>query len=230
MIGPGFGLIGADCGVVFDMDGVIVDGELYWKRIGPEFLATLVPSWSADHQRGIHGKTLREVFGTLQGEFGLTLSWEDFSRHYDDLAHEIYTERSSLFPGVLSCLGQLRKAGFRLGLASSSPRGWIDKVLDRFTIRDLFDVAFSSDDVGGLAKPHPQIYRATVEALGLKPMKCVAIEDSPNGIESAKGAGLSCLAFRNGMNDGRDLSAADGEFGSFAELTSERVRALVDSR
>jgi len=83
---------------------------------------------------------------------------------------------------------------WRLGVASSSPRVLIDIAIEQLGIEDLIEVRLSTEEIGGVGKPAPDIYLEVCRRLGADPRRSVAIEDAPNGIRSAHAAGLAVVA------------------------------------
>jgi HAD superfamily hydrolase (TIGR01509 family) len=151
-----------------------------------------------------------DIYKLLVKEYGLTRSWEDYIAHYRELAQIIYGERSNLIGKVAEIIQELNTTGHTVGLASSSPRSWIDIVVDRFALRDQFRAIVSSEDVGGTGKPAPDIYLHCIELLGHGiSTPPVAIEDTDKGIRSAKSAGCHVFGFRNGFNPKQSLAEAD---------------------
>jgi HAD superfamily hydrolase (TIGR01509 family) len=206
---------------IFDMDGVIVDSELHWKSLEGYFLRTLIPGWTTADQGRIIGLSLDSLFDLLTTEYGLVGGKEEFLREYHGIARDIYLNRVSLLPGFLDLLSLLQRKGIRVALASSSPQSWIGFVLDRFELRDEFEVVVSSEEVQGEGKPSPAIYLYTAGQLGAAPAKCVVIEDSRNGVLSARAAGMYCIGFRNGFNEEQDLAGADIVIEGFGGLDWE---------
>ena len=102
---------------------------------------------------------------------------------------ERYADGPPWIPGALDAVRAHRPRAYTLGLASSSNRELIDTVLDAGGIRDLFAATVSSEEVGR-GKPAPDVYLEAARRLGVDPAACVAIEDSHNGIRSAKAAGM----------------------------------------
>ena len=201
--------------VVFDMDGVMVDSELQWKLCEGEFFRELAPSWTEDDHERIVGLSPLDCYKFLRDRCGMTHSRERFLELCDALARRIYLERVTLAPGLLGFLDRLAAAKLPLAIASSSPRPWIDLVLQRFGLAARFSAVAAGDEVGGRTKPHPDLYALAVLRLGKPAAACLAIEDSAVGVRAAKAAGLRCAAYRNGHNAGQELSAADLAFASF---------------
>lgn len=210
--------------VVFDMDGVLVDSEIHWRNVAADFLRTLVPTWSEQDQKSILGMSAVDVHARLVERYGILLSLAEFVGFYRGLASTIYGHRSNLLPGVRDLLLQLHGSGVRMGIASSSPRAWIDLVVERFELRPYFLTLVGSDDVGGKGKPAPDIYQLAARTLERHPDECVAIEDTEKGIRSAKVAGMVCVAYQNGFNVQQDLSLADVVISDFSCFPLELLR------
>ncbi|HYP18783.1 MAG TPA: HAD family hydrolase [Chloroflexia bacterium] len=216
---------------IFDMDGVIVDSELHWKKPEGYFLRSLVPNWTDADQTRIIGLSLNNVYRMLTTEYGVTHSKEEFLEVYMAMARQIYGELSSLMPGFLVLLRELHRRGTPVAVASSSTRPWIDIVLDRYDLRPGFLAVVSADDLaGGEGKPSPAIYLHTARQLGVEPAECVVMEDSHNGVLSAQRAGMYCIGFRNGFNDDQDISTADVIVNSYAEIDLDAVEQALRVR
>lgn len=204
--------------LIFDMDGVIVDSELHWKSLEGSFLQSLIPTWTVADQGKITGLSLHNLYTMLTTEYGFKGGKDGFLTQYHAMAEQIYKEKASLLPGFRKLLASLQEARIPLALASSSPTSWINMVLDKFDLRGAFKVVVSAETVGGRGKPAPDIYLYTAKRLEIEPQACVVIEDSRNGVLSARNAGMYCIGLRNGFNDEQDLSAANVIVTSFAQL------------
>lgn len=204
--------------VIFDMDGVIVDSEIHWKMTEGFFLQSLVPAWNIDDQDKIIGLAVLDVYKMLVDTYQLQKTQAQFLELYQEMANEIYGQKVSLIEGFTALLATLQEHHVPVALASSSPKTWIDIVLQRFHLLEAFKAVVSADELEGGGKPSPAIYLLTAKRLGVSPDRCIAIEDSKNGILSAKNAGMYCIGFRNGFNDEQDLSQADRIIQRFDEL------------
>jgi HAD superfamily hydrolase (TIGR01509 family) len=183
---------------VFDLDGLLVDSE-----------PIQIASWNAFLAR--HGQVLDEaLLGRL---FGLRI-W-DTARLLIDLfalpltVDEVIKERDAIFfaalrdnvrsmPGARELVRRLRERGLRWGLATSGHRAYADVALEGIGLADAFDVEVTGGEVAH-GKPAPDIYLSTARQLGVPPAACVAFEDAPHGVASAKDAGMLCLAVPNAM-------------------------------
>ncbi len=213
--------------VIFDMDGVIVDSEIHWKTVEGYFLQSVIPTWSSSDQDRIIGIGVHDLYMLLTNEYGLQKTEEQFLELYQVMANEIYGQKVSLIAGFSDLLATLNTHHIPVALASSSPMHWIDITLDRFGLRAAFKAVVSADELKGEGKPSPAIYLLTAERLGVSPAACIAIEDSKNGVLSAKNAGMFCIGLRNGFNEEQDLSRADMLIAGFAELDRDVLERLL---
>lgn len=212
--------------MIFDMDGVIVDSELHWQTLERPFLQSLAPAWNpADHGR-LPGLSMRDIHTLLVAEYGATVTREELEEGYKELAEEIYRRRVSLIPGCGELIARLNRMGAPVALASSSPYKWIDITLDKFNLHPAFNVVVSADELHGEGKPSPAIYLLAARKLSLDPADCLVIEDSGNGVLSAKRAGMFCVGLRNGFNSEQDFSPADLIIHSFSELDYQALVPL----
>jgi HAD superfamily hydrolase (TIGR01509 family) len=125
------------------------------------------------------------------------------------MAEQVYKSQCSLMTEVKMVLDFLKQSDIRLAIASSSFHSWIKMVLERFTLVKYFPVIVSAEDVGLRGKPAPDIYVYTVKKLNLQPKDCLVVEDSTNGVLSAKAAGTWVVGYRTPFNQSQDLREAD---------------------
>ena len=178
--------------VLFDMDGVIVDTEEFWReRERDVILPTAVADGDPD-QAEIRGINYRETYDYLSDNYEMAVSREEFLELYESAAAALYG-RAELMPGLQGLLADLRERGLRTAIVSSSPRGWIERVAERFDLG--VDVLLSTEDVDGPGKPAPDVYTVAAERVGAAPDDCVAVEDSPNGVRAATRAGVTTVAY-----------------------------------
>jgi HAD superfamily hydrolase (TIGR01509 family) len=214
--------------VIFDMDGVIIDSEIHWKTLEGYFLQSLIPTWSSTDQDKIIGLGVHDLYTLLISQYGLQKTKQQFLELYQEMANKIYGQKVSLIAGFSDLLTTLNKNNIPVALASSSPRSWINIMLRRFGLQSSFRVVVSADELEGEGKPSPAIYLLTAQRLGVSPTSCIAIEDSKNGVLSAKNAGMFCIGFRNGFNQEQDLSKADMVIHGFAELEWQTLQQLLN--
>ncbi|MDD5630124.1 MAG: HAD family phosphatase [Elusimicrobia bacterium] len=204
--------------VILDMDGVMVDSEHQWMLAEIPFLKGLVGRWRVADHRKVVGLGVVDLYYHLVREYGLRLNRKDFLERCELLAREVYRREVSLAPGLRGFIRDLRRRRVPLGLASSSPRTWVDMVLRRFRLASGFAAVVTGDDAPGRTKPAPDLYLLAARRLKVRPRSCLAVEDSDFGVRAAKDAGMTCVGLRSGHNNEQGLAGADWEARGFAAL------------
>lgn len=201
--------------VIFDMDGVLVDGEpLHFETVN-ELLGREGKSISLEQYKPYMGT--KTGWADMIADFGLSQPREYYSPIYRELVLARYRERSSALPGALSIVTALRMANQRLALASSSIRPWVEACLDKIGLGTAFEEIVTGSEIEN-GKPDPEIYLLAAEKLGVDPKRCLAFEDAPAGIESARRAGMTVWAVRTEYTRDLLLPNPDREFDSLADV------------
>jgi len=209
--------------VVFDLDGVLVDSEQVWDAVREELARDRGGDWHPGAQRDMMGMSSPEWSRYMHDRIGLPEPPEEINRIVVERMLERYQAGPPWIPGALEAVRDLA-ASFTLGLASSSNRELIDAVLEAGGITELFRATVSSEEVAR-GKPAPDVYVEAARRLGAEPTRCVAIEDSHNGIRAAKAAGMTCIAIPNAhFPPGDAVEEADLILASIAELTPGVVK------
>ena len=209
--------------VVFDLDGVLLDSEQVWDEVRERLVRERGAHWHEGAQREMMGMSSVEWSQYMHDELGLAGPPEAISAEVVRRMEERYRSRLPLIDGAREAVERL--AGrWPLGLASSSNREVIDLVLELSGLAQFFRVTISSEEVAR-GKPAPDVYLEAARRLEVRPEGCVAVEDSENGIRSAKAAGMRVVAIPNPHYRPRDeaLALADVTLDSLAELTPSTV-------
>jgi HAD superfamily hydrolase (TIGR01509 family) len=179
---------------IFDMDGVIIASEEAWHRYLDNVWSELIGVDAATVFRFPVGMTPTSIYNEAV-KHGSKVSEEQFYKQFNEIAEKVY--RESPFTGGIEDLGDfLISREYKIGLVSSSPRAWINTVLERLSFRDHIKAIVSINDRPELKpKPHPGSYFETINELGAKSETTIILEDSNSGIQAAKAAG----AFTIGM-------------------------------
>ncbi len=197
------------------MDGVLVDGEpLHFATVN-ELLGREGKSISLEQYKPYMGT--KTGWADMIADFGLSQPREYYSPVYRELVLARYQRDSQALPGALSLVTALRMGGQKLGLASSSIRPWVEACLQRIGLANAFDITVTGTEIEN-GKPDPEIYLLTAERLGVAPSECLAVEDAPAGIESAKAAGMTVWAVRTEYTRGLPLPNPAREFESLADV------------
>jgi HAD superfamily hydrolase (TIGR01509 family) len=140
---------------------------------------------------------LRESARTRMSEFGVRSPWQAFVqvrlRHYEKMIADPEVIRSHQWPHNLAVLEEARRSNCQTGLATMSRCVQTTRVLYILNLHTAFDFVATRDDVEH-GKPDPEIYHLVSEELGVPPMECLVLEDSPSGVEAALAAGMWCVA------------------------------------
>jgi len=200
---------------IFDLDGTLIDTEplknqayvrvaLELSRDGlqaaqviaaaTELIGVPAPETAMEMVQRLG---LEQPARARMDELGASAPWEAFLRldtaAYNQILDEPGVLQRAQFPHVVSLLYEVRRTGFKTGLATMSFRREAERVLDTLGWAGLFEAVVTGDEVQR-GKPDPEVYLRVAEALALPPGQCVVIEDSPSGVAGALAAGMLCIA------------------------------------
>src|SRR3990172_6169105 len=212
--------------LLFDFDGLILDTEttefLVWQKIYREYGQEM----------------LAETWGQVIGGYGI--SNFDGAVHLAELVgdglnprelHARYRSESDalilqqpVLPGVVDYLDDARYLGLRLAVASSSPHNWVDAHLARLGLVDRFNAIICSDDVPpGRTKPHADLFLKALNALGVKAEEAIVFEDSPNGVNAARTAGIFVVSIPNPITALLKTDGANLTLDSLAQISLQEL-------
>jgi beta-phosphoglucomutase len=206
-------------GVIFDLDGILVHSTpMHWEAFRRTFAAVGREFSFADYHRVASGASrdivIRRVLGDLPAA-ELEALMQAKERHVRDCLRERGIEA---VPGAVEFLRAARRRGLKTAVATASRTP--DLLLGAAGFTDPFDAVIGRHHVAR-SKPFPDIYLAAAAALALPPERCLALEDSPVGIEAALAAGLRVLALATTEPE-EHLGRAHAVYGSFAEIEVDR--------
>jgi HAD superfamily hydrolase (TIGR01509 family) len=209
--------------VVFDLDGVLLDSEQVWDEAREQLAKERGGRWHDRAQRDMMGMSSPEWSAYMHDTIGLPEPPEEINREVVERLTSLYREHLPVIPGAREAVERLARR-WPLGLASSSNRELIDLVLEQMGLSGDFNATVSSEEVAR-GKPAPDVYLEAALRLGVDPTRAAAVEDSHNGIQAAKAAGMRVIAIPNRhFPPGKHaLTEADVVLDSPAELTAEAV-------
>lgn len=204
--------------VLFDFDGVLVDTE--WA---------IYQAWLRTFQKHGHELPLEVYTHCIGSDFatwspkthleelsGLAFDWHDLdARRQEEILRDLTHEGT--MRGVIDLLDQLGRAETRRAVVSSSSHHWVDGWLEKLEFASNFETVVCRGDAPRI-KPAPDLYLEAAARLTVAPRDCLVIEDSLNGVRSAKAAGMTAWVVPNRVTAGLDFSEADGVFASLVEL------------
>jgi HAD superfamily hydrolase (TIGR01509 family) len=209
--------------VVFDLDGVLVDSEQEWDAVREELTRESGGRWHERATREMMGMSSIEWSRYMHDSLGVPLAPEQISDEVVRRLEARYRDRLPLMDGAREAVERIA-ARWPLAIASSSNREVIDLVLERSGLGRFFAASVSSEEVPR-GKPEPDVYLEAARRLGAAPHACAAVEDSTNGILSARAAGMRTIAVPNPHYppEPRALEAADAVVESLDDLSTEVV-------
>lgn len=213
-------------GVIFDLDGVLVDSEELWFRAYSQVLAefgVVIP-------RDVYA---REWVSLGRGPEYAVAAWprititpDEMRRRRLPIVQKLVVEEAALMPGARDALERL-SARFPLALATNSSARIVVPLFAKHDLARFFAGRLVTQECYARAKPEPDAFLAAAAALGLPPERCVVIEDAAKGVTAAHRAGARCIAVPNEWTKDNDFATADRVVASLAEVTPELVETVV---
>lgn len=188
-------------GVIFDMDGVIVDSEPLWEQMLASYLHAQGVPFVFDRKSKqlinlyFRGRKQKYITDILKKKYHVSGSYQKILDDRLRILLNLFDQKLKQIPGTIQFIKKLHAAGYPLALASSSPRRIIRYVLKKFHLKKFFRQIISADDVR-LGKPSPDIFLKAAKLLKTQPKNILVIEDSISGIQAAHNAGMKCLALK----------------------------------
>jgi HAD superfamily hydrolase (TIGR01509 family) len=216
--------------LIFDFDGLILDTET------PEYQV-----WQTIYRE--HGFELpHEEWGNIIGGYGI--SNFDAAEHLSLLAQgrldpvslrdrhssesRLLTLAQPVLPGVMGYLQEAKRLRLKLAIASSSRHEWVETHAGRLGVLGYFDKIICADDVApGRTKPNPDLFLEALDRLGVRKNEAIVFEDSPNGVQAARSAGIFVVAVPNPITSRLSIQNADLTLTSLADLSLPELLTTV---
>jgi HAD superfamily hydrolase (TIGR01509 family) len=195
--------------VIFDLDGVLIDSEPLHAKADNQLLidsGIIAPDNYFDRFVGWTNKAMWEQ---IKKEYPLKPGYDELTVRQMTLKLNLL-EQMNFEPvsGIGELLEALKMKRIPMAIASSSPRAFIEAVIEKIGIKEYFTSWISGDEVER-SKPEPDIFLKAAESLNVNPHECIVIEDSASGTVAAKRAGMKCIGYKNVNSGNQDLSQAD---------------------
>ncbi|WP_329887265.1 HAD family phosphatase [Pseudoramibacter faecis] len=213
-------------GIIFDMDGVLIDSEPLYKTIENEMYQSLGIAPTPEMIKKSMGRGCENWWRDLKAWYDLAI--DPVAQAETETAFYLtYLEdpvrRPALFPDVRHCFESLYKAGYRLTIASGSARKVVEKVVALLGVSNWIDGFLTSEDVVD-GKPHPAIMLQSAQNMGVMPETCLVIDDATNGLQAARNAGMDCWLFTSAAEGMADASLANDVVESHREIMDRLLR------
>jgi HAD superfamily hydrolase (TIGR01509 family) len=185
------------CGVVFDLDGVLIDSEHLWEESWRAYCESAGGHWTHEDTLAVQGMSTPEWSSRIAEHLGRPAAHAEVADYCVSFTIRRIIEdgEGPLLPGARDLVTEVSDA-VPIALASSAARRVIAAVLEHHGIAHLFSAVVSSEEVPR-GKPSPDVYLEAVRQLGLAGERCLAVEDSANGIRAAHAAELFVIAIPN---------------------------------
>ena len=219
-----------EIGVIFDMDGVLVDTYRAHYQSWREMADAAGLSFAEELFAQSFGRTSREIIAQV---------WRD--RQYSDAEiaalddekevafRRIIAREFPAMPGARELIQSLAAAGVRLAVGSSGPPENVALVLERLGCTAAFAAIVTGADVTR-GKPDPEVFLKAAERLGLPPQRCAVVEDAAPGVAAARAAGAAAIGLVSTGRRRADLVAADLVVDALTELSPTSISRLIDAR
>lgn len=217
-------------GIIFDMDGVLVDSEPLYHEFGYKFFKNLGAAITKEYFDKYVGCSLGHTINGVCTDFNIdSIPREKIYELYLRGAELIYSDnpRLRLCEGVTDWLEFFKNSGYPMVVASSTHSHNVSTCLDRFDLKKYFQKYIGGDEVKN-AKPDPEIIIKACGELGLSPHECIVIEDSKNGIKAAKAAGCFAIGFLDKGRNSQDLTQADAVFDTFGKEKLPMLKKFIE--
>ena len=212
-------------GVIFDMDGVLIDSHPIHKKVWSQFLASVNRPVSDDELDFVlDGRKREEILRHFLGDLS-----EDRLKEYGRRKNELYAESSKdlrTIAGVEKFLASLEAAGLLMAVGTSASFQRARDTLAVLGILPRFSALVTGNDVAN-GKPDPEIFLRAAERLNLAAHNLLVVEDAVSGVKAAKAAGMKCLGIAaNGRGGDLMAAGADHVIPDYSEISLQAVQQL----
>jgi beta-phosphoglucomutase len=209
-------------GVLFDMDGVLVDSESFICKAAIMMFGELGIEVKPEDFQPFVGMGENRYIGGVAELHGIKVDIQKVKARTYEIYQKIVRGKLSPLPGALQFISRCRNKGYRLALATSADTIKMEVNLKEIGLsRNSFNTIITGLDVSK-KKPFPDIYIKAAENLGLKPEECLVVEDAVSGIKAARAAGCKCLAVTSSFR-AEDLKEADWICDSLLNVPEEAL-------
>ena len=183
--------------VIFDLDGVLVDTQIWWREVRDAWAAERGITWRDEDERRTMGANTAQWARVMGKRAGLGPEHDpEIARSIVDALIERYrVEGSPRINGAIEAARRIA-ATYPVAVASGAPKRLIDVALEATGLDDVVRTVASADDVPR-GKPAPDVYLEAARRLAVEPTRCLVVEDSGNGLQAARAAGMAVVLVPN---------------------------------
>ncbi|PJG82480.1 hexitol phosphatase HxpB [Caviibacterium pharyngocola] len=211
---------------IFDMDGLLINSEPLWQATGIEVLNAHAIPVTLENMLQWTGSPVPVIVEKACALYQIKADQAVISEQFLAKAIDNIIKAKPIMPFVRETLNLLKAKGYRMAIASASPRYMLDAIVQSLDIADFFDVISSAHELE-YNKPHPQVYLNACQQLGLKPKECVGVEDSKVGMTAVKSALMTCIVVpHSDVAHHGYWQLADYQLNHLGEITPEFLARL----
>ena len=219
---------GKDKGIIFDMDGVLVDTAGFhlksWQDLARERHLRMTDEFFYQ----TFGMQNNEILPLMTDRQLSPAELTELSQWKEQRYRDLIGGKVRLLDGVQELIADLMRNGFALAVGSSAPQENVELILTSTAMTGLFAHTVTAADTSR-GKPAPDTFILAARKLGLAPARCVVVEDAVAGVQAARAAQMKVVAVTN-TSTREELHLADRVVDSLAELTAEDFKALLNGR
>jgi len=206
--------------VIFDLDGLLIDSEQYWRKATTLFFKRHNKPYSDSISEKVMGMGLREIIEFFKTTYGFTGDTDALIEERRGLMYELLLKHLTLMPGAQAIIMSLSSHNIPMAIATSGhTKEKTKEILERLKIQNYFTAIVSGDDFEK-AKPAPDMYLTAARMLHIAPADCLVFEDAPNGVVAGKAAGMTVYAVNKDtlLQEKLRKAGADKVFTSLEEV------------
>lgn len=180
-------------GVIFDMDGVILDSLSIWRELGRKYMAELGRSADSDLTDKIFSMSIEQGIEYIRENYGLEKTTEEIIQEIESFFRDYYYYKVEAKKGAKELMESFKEAGIKMTVATSNLKDPIEHALERNGLLSYIDRIFTSTEVGS-SKHDPEIFDLAAASMGTSPCETIVFEDSLYAVKTAKAAGYHTVA------------------------------------
>ncbi len=216
----------ADLGVIFDMDGVLIDSYQAhfesWRRM----LARHDLEMTEEQFASTFGQTNRSIITGLYPDRASDETIARWGEEKEQAFRELLREDFPEMAGAGDLLRAIDGAGMAIAIGSSGPAENVEAVLECLDGGELVSARVTGSDVTH-GKPDPEVFLKAAEKLGLDPSCCAVVEDAPAGVEAARRAGMAAIAMTGTAPREKLAERSHRVVDSLSEISPDDIRDLI---
>ena len=202
--------------VVFDLDGLMFNTEDVFNISGNELLQRRGLCMTDEIRNAMLGRRPTEAMANMLQLTGLREEVDSLIAESHDIFYEVLDDHLQPMTGLFELLDHLEQIEMTKAVATSSPRDYMQNILNRFSLLDRFHETFTAEDVLR-GKPEPDIYLKVASTLGVEPRQMIVLEDSEAGTRAASAAGAIAISVPHSHTSKHDFSSATHVVESLAD-------------